>query len=196
MAPAAVLQREDERSAHLSLGDLADGHGAGSDLAKELMLQTSATREWVELGVARRLTILRRARVLMAERAETFADAVSDELARSHADTLVAEVLPLLAAIRFLERDAAKVLATRHAGVSGRPLWLGRVVSDVERVPLGRVLVIAVSNYPLLLPGVQVAQALAAGNAVIWKPGRGGRRVAMLFTTTLREQDCQTECWR
>ena len=149
--------------------------------------QSLAQEAWEARSLMARLSILRRARVLFAEHAERFADAISGELQRSRADTLVAEVLPLLAAIRFLERDAARVLATRHLGAIGRPLWLGRVASDVERVPLGRVLVIAVSNYPLLLPGVQVVQALAAGNAVIWKPGRGGAAVALLFAETLRE---------
>ena len=45
---------------------------------------------------------------------------------------------------------------------------------EVERAPLGVVLVIAPGNYPLFLPGVQVLQALAAGNAVLWKPAPTG----------------------
>ena len=153
----------------------------------DLRPPTSAMELWGELALDDRLRILRRARILIAERAELFADVISSELVRSRADTLVAEVLPLLAAIRYLEDSAAEVLRSRHAGVSGRPLWLGRVTSEVERVPLGWVLVIAVSNYPLLLPGVQVVQALATGNAVVWKPGRGGARVAELLTRTLIE---------
>ena len=36
------------------------------------------------------------------------------------------------------------------------------------------VLIIAPANYPLFLPGVQALQALAAGNAVLWKPAVGG----------------------
>ena len=148
---------------------------------------TSVADAWASETLERRLDVLRRARVLLAERAEMFTEAISSELQRTRADTLAAEVLPLLAAMQFLERDAAKVLATRHLGASGRPLWLGRVTSEVERVPLGRVLVIAVSNYPLLLPGVQVVQALVAGNAVIWKPGRGGAAVAAMFATVMAE---------
>ena len=140
---------------------------------------------WSSLTIDNRLKVIRRARELIAARPELFAAAISRTLQRSEADTLVAEVLPLLAAMRYLERDAKQVLATRHAGVTGRPVWLGRVTSDVERVPLGQVLVIAVSNYPLLLPGVQVMQALVAGNTVIWKPGRGGAEVAMLVAGLL-----------
>jgi acyl-CoA reductase-like NAD-dependent aldehyde dehydrogenase len=40
------------------------------------------------------------------------------------------------------------------------------------------VLIIGPANYPLFLPGVQVLQALAAGNAVLWKPAPGGMAAA------------------
>ena len=142
---------------------------------------------WAALALGNRLTVIRRARELMASRSASLARAIATTLERTEADTLAAEVLPLLAAMRYLEWDAKKVLRTRRVGVQGRPLWLGRVTSEVERVPLGRVLVIAVSNYPLLLPGVQVMQALVAGNAVIWKPGRGGAAIALLVAAVLAE---------
>ena len=186
MAAVAVLPGR-ETPAYEAAREGADLRETANGRADRLRLRTSGARAWGELRIDERLLVLRRARVLMAERAERFAEAIAGELERSLADTLVAEVLPLLGAIRYLERDAAKVLQSRRVGVRGRPLWLGRVTSEVERVPLGRVLVIGVSNYPLLLPGVQVAQALAAGNAVIWKPGHGGARVARLFAETLRE---------
>lgn len=90
----------------------------------------------------------------------------------SEADILVAEVMPLLAAIRFLERRAAGLLAPRRPW-RGRPIWLFGTRLEIRRLPLGRVLVIAPANYPLLLPGVQLMQALAAGNAVTVKPAAG-----------------------
>jgi aldehyde dehydrogenase (NAD+) len=52
------------------------------------------------------------------------------------------------------------------------------VTAETTRDPLGLVLVIAPANYPLFLPGVQVLQALAAGNAVLWKPAPGGTAAA------------------
>ena len=61
---------------------------------------------------------------------------------------------------------------------------------------LGRVLVIGPSNYPLYLPGVQVLQAIAAGNAVTWKPGRGGRGVAKLFASTMTDAGMPRELLR
>jgi acyl-CoA reductase-like NAD-dependent aldehyde dehydrogenase len=104
---------------------------------------------------------------------------------RTPADVRVSEILPLLAACEYLEKHAAKILKPRCLGWRGRPVWLWGVESEIRRVALGRVLVIGPSNYPLFLPGVQVLQALAAGNSVTWKPGRGGRAVAKLFAEEL-----------
>jgi acyl-CoA reductase-like NAD-dependent aldehyde dehydrogenase len=123
----------------------------------------------------------------MALQSEAFAAAISPTLARSKADTLVTELLPLLDACKFLEREAKSILAPRKLGRSGRPLWLGGVQAEVHREPLGHVLVIGPSNFPLFLPGVQTLQALAAGNSVTWKPGTGGAAVAGLFASSLRE---------
>ena len=145
-----------------------------------------AVREaWSALPCSDRVAVLRRARRLLATRVDRLADAISPLLTRTPADTLVAEVLPLLAACRFLERNAEAILQPRELGASGRPVWLPGVTSVIERVPLGTILVIGPANYPLFLPGVQALQALAAGNGVIWKPGHGGRECALVVAEAL-----------
>lgn len=96
-------------------------------------------------------------------------------------ELLMGELVPWLDACSFLENKAASILATRHLGAWSRPWWLSGVRSEVQRSPHGVVLVIAPCNYPWLLPAVQVIQAVAAGNAVLWKPGAGGTPVARLF---------------
>ena len=143
--------------------------------------------QWASSSVAERLKVLRRARHLLADRATSLAEAISPDLMRTHADTLASEVLPLLDACRFLERNAAKLLRPKRLGSDGRPLWLSGVQTEVHREPLGHVLVIGPSNFPLFLPGVQTLQALAAGNSVTWKPGVGGAAVAAVFAQTLRD---------
>ena len=148
---------------------------------------TRVDLRWAALPVRGRLRVLRAARHLMAQRAEEFAAAISPALARNHADTLVTELLPLLAACKFLERDAERLLKPRKLGLSGRPLWMGGVRAEVHREPLGHVLVIGPANFPLFVPGVQALQALAAGNTVTWKPGAGGRAVANLVARALRD---------
>lgn len=149
--------------------------------------QAAAQARWAAVPVSRRLKLFKRARHSFAQHAEALADAIAPELARTPADTLVAEVLPLLEACRFLEREGDRLLATRRLGRAGRPLWLRGVDSEIRRVPFGHILVIGPANYPLFLPGVQTLQALAAGNAVTWKPGRGGTAVARLCAQLLAD---------
>ena len=114
--------------------------------------------------------MLRRARRLLASRATAVASTV--EARRPLADTLTAEMLPLLAGIGFLERSAARLLAPRRLR-GGRPLWLFGIAAEIHREPCGVVLILAPSNFPLFLPGSQVLQALVAGNAVCAKPAPG-----------------------
>jgi acyl-CoA reductase-like NAD-dependent aldehyde dehydrogenase len=144
-------------------------------------------RRWGARSVSERVSVLCAARHLLAERSLALADAVSAALTRTKADTLVAEVLPLLDACKFLEREAEKLLRPRSLWIAGRPVWLYGVMAEIHREPLGHVLVIGPANFPIFLPGVQVLQALAAGNAVTWKPGNGGRAVALFMADALRE---------
>jgi len=143
---------------------------AEANLAALLRVAGGAGSAWRQTPVRERLRILARARRLLAMRASAVAATLGDR--RPLADTLTAEVLPLLAAIRFLERRAARLLAPRRLR-GGRPLWLFGVTAEVHREPCGVVLILAPSNYPLFLPGAQLLQALAAGNAVCVKPAPG-----------------------
>ena len=138
----------------------------------------TAQQIWAVKSLRQRLALLRRARHLIAQRGLDIAQSVGcgqpGALHRSVADTLVSEVLPLAEACRFLEREAGWILAPQRLSTLNRPFWLRRVTAETRREPLGVVLIIAPANYPLFLPGVQALQALAAGNAVLWKPAPGG----------------------
>jgi aldehyde dehydrogenase (NAD+) len=161
------------------------GRGIVTPMVQIVQMSPEVQQTWAATPITERLRVLRRAKHIFVSQTEALCAAVPPELARNCADTLVAEVLPLLAACKFLEDEAAKILAPRRLGRRGRPLWLSGVSSEVQRVALGRVMVIAPSNYPLFLPGVQVLQALAAGNAVVWKPGHGGQPIALLFADVM-----------
>ena len=153
-------------------------------------------RAWAERPVAERVRVLTAWRHAVSSQTEVFCQAIAAGPGRTDADVLVTEILPLLAACEFLEDEAERVLKPRKLGRKGRPFWVGKVQSEICRVALGRVLVIGPSNYPLFLPGVQVLQAIAAGNAVTWKPGRGGREVAKLFASTMTDAGMPRELLR
>jgi aldehyde dehydrogenase (NAD+) len=150
-----------------------------------------AQRRWARVSVARRLRLVRGLRHRIAagsaDLAATVPSTLPGALHRTTADTLASEILPLLEACRFLERDAEAILRTRYVGHEGRSLLLGSVTARVEREPWGIVLIIAPANYPLLLAGVQALQALVAGNAVLWKPAPGTETCAFALKTLLVE---------
>ncbi len=153
-----------------------------SDAARATIEARKAQAAWAALLIRERLGVLRKFRHALAEAAQEIAATVPSRLPgnlnRDLADTLVAEVLPLAEACRFLEREAASILAPRKAANSSRPFWLRGVSTEIRREALGVVLIIGPGNYPLFLPGVQALQALAAGNAVLWKPAPGGAAAA------------------
>ncbi|WP_123658003.1 aldehyde dehydrogenase family protein [Salinisphaera japonica] len=130
----------------------------------------AALPAWQARPVKTRARLVGAVRHALAQEADTVIAAVGDRFDRGPAETLTTEIIPLADAARFIERCAARVLATRHFGANGRPAWLWGVRGTVRRVPLGVVAIIAPGNYRLLLAGVQILQALAAGNAVIVKP--------------------------
>jgi acyl-CoA reductase-like NAD-dependent aldehyde dehydrogenase len=121
------------------------------------------------------------------ELAETVPTNLPGLLHRTVADTLGSEIVPLIAACQFVERETGRILRTRRLGRKGRPLWLTGVQTEVERAALGVVLVVGAGNYPLLLAGVQTIQALTAGNAVLWKPAPGTAAAADALRALLVE---------
>ena len=142
---------------------------------------------WASQPIAHRLRFVRELRHLIAANAETLAIAAAAVSDRPVAEKLVSEVLPLADACRWLERNAARVLASRRYGKRGRPFWMQGVSFEVQRQPFGVVLVIGPGNYPLFLPAIHSLHALAAGNAVLLKPAPGTRSLALLFAKLARD---------
>jgi acyl-CoA reductase-like NAD-dependent aldehyde dehydrogenase len=142
-------------------------------------------RAWRAWPLRRRLAVVCACRERLADDGLHLAASVRPDSSRALHETITAELLPLLAACRFLERDAPRLLAPRVLGARGRPIWLASGEGEVRRDAYGVVLVIGPSNYPLFLPGVQTLQALVAGNAVLWKPGKGGAACAHALRAAL-----------
>ena len=164
---------------------VAADSGAEDSIGQAMATARSAQVNWSALPLAIRLKKLRCVRALIAEQAIALAESAAILRPRSVAEILTSEVLPLAEACRFLERTARKTLQPRRLGPRGRPFWLGGLRSEIHREPHGVVLLIGPGNYPLFLPGVQMLQALAAGNAVLIKPGHGGGPAAAALARLL-----------
>ena len=152
----------------------------------------SAVGASATVGLRRRLAVLRATRYAIAADPEALVSACRLPWRTRDAETLQAEVLPLCDAMRGLERWAASVLRGRRVGARRRPAWLWGVSSVVRREPVGTVLIVAPANYPLLLPGVQLVQAYAAGNRVAVKPAPGCRAVMDALVAILRASGMDT----
>jgi acyl-CoA reductase-like NAD-dependent aldehyde dehydrogenase len=141
-----------------------------ADLSPQVAAARRAQTEWARLPIRDRLRPVRAFRHLLVDAADDLCAAVHAELGRPAVEVLGSDVLPLADACRFLERDAPALLKPRRVRLRSRPLWLWGQRDTLHRRPHGIVAIIGTWNYPFFLNGVQIVQALTAGNAVIWKP--------------------------
>ena len=146
-----------------------------------------AQAAWADVPVRARLKAVARLRALIVERAAEIVAAVETHRPRSPGETLMAEVLPVAAACRFLEKRAEELLRPRRIRTWAPPLWLAGLRCEVRRDPFGVALIIAPWNYPFLLPGVQMIQALVAGNAAVVKPAADSRAPVALLAGLMEE---------
>ena len=152
------------------------------------MSDSAAQRDtWALLNVKARARTVGLLRHVIAEDPDRFINAITIPHRRDAAETLAAELTPLAEACRFLQQRAHVILRNRRVGAYRRPIWLFGVTSEVRREPWGRVLILAPSNYPLMLAGIQTIQALVAGNAVMLKPAPGCSAIGRVFVDSLYE---------
>lgn len=115
-----------------------------------------------------RLSWLRRFRALVAGDAEALCRLIRKDMGKPEREAIVQDVVPLLSACTWHLRHAPRLLAERSLGWGG--IWTIGQRHRVLRAPLGHVAIIATWNYPVQLLGVQLVQALLAGNRVTVKP--------------------------
>lgn len=118
-------------------------------------------------AVTRRDRLARLARMTRRHRDEITQAIRQDFGHRAEAETRLAEIAPLLLALRHTRRHLKRWMAPRRATVPWR-LLPGR--ARIHRQPLGVVGIIAPANYPWSLALMPAVDALAAGNRVMIKP--------------------------
>jgi acyl-CoA reductase-like NAD-dependent aldehyde dehydrogenase len=144
-------------------------------------------QHWANLTVQRRLRPIRALRHLLVQKCDDLAAALAHDIDKPADEVLAGEVLPLAEACRFLQSEAARLLRPRPVPARHRPLWLWGQSDTVYRRPRGLIGIIGTWNYPLLLNGVQLVQALAAGNGVLWKPSELAPATATVLAALLEQ---------
>ena len=177
----------------LSNVNAADNSKTRLRIEVEFAKAYQAQLAWSQRKIAERTAILAKLRSLLVESRHAIAEAIESQSRQDYRETLTSELIPLADATKWLNKCAKRILAPRHLDGGGSPLWLGRLRSTVYRVPYGLVMIIGTWNYPLFLPGVQILHALAAGNAVAFKPAPGCDRVSQLFIRLLTQAGVPNE---
>jgi acyl-CoA reductase-like NAD-dependent aldehyde dehydrogenase len=127
-----------------------------------------AQASWAALPWKARQAVLKRWWGVLARDADAWAVAIRDEVGKPTVEGMV-EVVATLDALRWTVRHAGKALADQPIG----PGWQRALLIPPARLywaPLGVLGIVGTWNYPLLLNAPAIAQSLAAGNAVVWKP--------------------------
>jgi len=145
--------------------------------ARDLIARSrEAQKHWAISSIRERVDCLRKFRHLLVEEVSGVLNPLKESRGVSPAEIVVSEIVPLADACKFLESEAGQILSSRQP-LGRRPFWLSGTKLTIHREPLGVVLIVGPSNYPLLIVGVQLLQAIVAGNAVLVKPGRGCGKV-------------------
>ena len=146
-----------------------------SDPAAAAPSSTAPIPAWAPLKD--RLLWVKNFRRLLASREKELTALAEAEVARPRFEAVMSDLLPLLAACRWLEKRAPALLAPRR--IRSTPWWLSGTRIIEERAPLGTVAIIATWNYPIQLLGIEMVQALAAGNRVIVKPSENAPKTQL-----------------
>lgn len=151
---------------------------------QEALRRRQAT--WAATSIQERLRLIRQLRTSLPAMQQAFSEALQTDLHKPGAETIAAELLPVAGACRFLEKRAPAILHPKKVSFFDTPNWLLGEKDIITRKPRGIVGIIGTWNYPMFLNGVQIVQALAAGNVVIWKPSEIAPQTAEVITTWLR----------
>ncbi|MGW0571504.1 aldehyde dehydrogenase family protein [Streptomyces tauricus] len=140
-------------------------HGP-QDVARAVERARTATAGWAALSAAHRRAHLLRWKRALASSLDAVAETIAAETGKPRGDAAL-EVILTLEHLNWAARNADRVLRGRRVR-SGLPA-AGQRASVVHR-PLGVIGVIGPWNYPLYTPMGSIGYALAAGNAVVFKP--------------------------
>jgi len=138
---------------------------------------------WAGQGFKARKKLLSAWRRAMAQRIDELTELMHREGGKPLDDALI-EATIALEHIDWAARKAEKVLGPRRVSAG---LLMANQAASVEYPPLGVVGVIGPWNYPVLTPMGSIAYALAAGNAVVFKPSEYTPAVGSWLVETFAE---------
>ncbi|GAA4405714.1 aldehyde dehydrogenase family protein [Tsukamurella soli] len=153
------------------------------DIAFVVARAREAADWWVELGFDGRKEQLTRWKGVITRRIHQLAQIVHDETGKPHGDALLEASLGI-DHLAYAASHAKKVLGPKRVSPG---LLMANQAATVRYHPLGVVGVIGPWNYPVFTPMGSIAYALAAGNAVVFKPSEYTPGVGAWLASTFEE---------
>jgi aldehyde dehydrogenase (NAD+) len=126
----------------------------------------TAAVAWNNLGFSGRRKVLLKWSKLLLSNLEEITEQVSRETGKPVSDAKL-EASLAIGHLAWAARNAENVMRTSHRTPG---LLMANMSATVERSPVGVVGVIGPWNYPIFTPMGSISYALAAGNAVVFKP--------------------------
>src|SRR6476661_503944 len=145
----------------------------------------AAQPSWAEMGYEARAKVFYRARKWLVDNRDRVARTIIEETGKTREDAMLAEVLFIADSFGYWAKSAPKHLADEKVK-SHSPFMLGRKLM-IRYQPRGVIGVIGPWNYPLTNCFGDGIAALAAGNAVVFKPSEITPFSTMLMLECMRE---------
>jgi acyl-CoA reductase-like NAD-dependent aldehyde dehydrogenase len=136
------------------------------DVAQAVLRARRGAEHWAGLEAGERRSRLLSWRSVLARGADELAAVISSETGKPLDDARL-EVTLVIDHVHWAARNAEKVLGRTAVAVG---LLMANQRATVEHKPVGVVGVIGPWNYPAFTPMGSIVYALAAGNAVVFKP--------------------------
>ncbi|HXH57316.1 aldehyde dehydrogenase family protein [Iamia sp.] len=166
--PGPIGERDRFDSLDPASGEVVGTHPVHSaaDVAAAVARARTAATSWAALDFDGRAPLLRAWKALVTHRADELADLVHAETGKPHGDAML-EIVLAVDHLAWAGGHAEKVLRRRRVSPG---LLMANHAATLEYLPLGVIGVIGPWNYPVFTPMGSIAYALAAGNAVVFKP--------------------------
>ena len=143
----------------------------------------AASSAWQNLGFKGRRKVLLQWSNLLISKLDEITEIVSRETGKPVSDAKLEAALAV-GHLGWAARHAEDVMRTSHRSPGA---LMANMSATVERSPVGVVGVIGPWNYPIFTPMGSISYALAAGNAVVFKPSEYTPGVGTVLADTFAE---------
>ena len=143
----------------------------------------AAQPAWFELGIRRRIALVKNFQYLLHERKSEVAKLITREAGKPYVEALTTEVMVVLDAARFYIENAYRLL--RDESLPHGNLAMKTKSGRIVREPYGVIGIVSPWNYPFSIPATETLAGLVAGNALVLKPSELTSLVALELASLL-----------